>query len=158
MEADLREPRRRASGLYRDRQAAKLGGVCAGLARYWGMEPWMVRCIAITGLLFVPGIVFPAYFIAWIVLSDPPGAGAEPRRRRRRSKRRSRSRSRSDAAVAESPMRDVPPREQFRNVQSVLSQAELRLRRMETHVTSGHYELQKELHALDQEPAPKPSS
>ena len=43
----------------------------------------------------------------------------------------------------------LAPRRSLRNVQADLDQAELRLRRMESHVTSGQYELQKELHKID---------
>ena len=35
--------------LYRDPRRQKIGGVCAGIARYYGMEPWVVRIIAVTG-------------------------------------------------------------------------------------------------------------
>jgi hypothetical protein len=34
-------------------------------------------------------------------------------------------------------------------VKADLTEVELRLRRMETHVTSGRYELQRELHRID---------
>jgi hypothetical protein len=36
-------------------------------------------------------------------------------------------------------------------VQADLAEAELKLRRMETHVTSGQYELQRELNKLESE-------
>ena len=41
------------------------------------------------------------------------------------------------------------PRRSLRNVQADLNEAELRIRRMESHVPSGQYELQKELHKID---------
>jgi hypothetical protein len=45
-------------------------------------------------------------------------------------------------------------------VQADLQEVELRLRRMETHVTSGQYELQRELHKIesDNPPAGRPAS
>ena len=61
-----------ARKLYRDPKREKIGGVCAGIARYYGMEPWVVRCIAVTALLFFPTIVFPAYWIAYFVMDKPP--------------------------------------------------------------------------------------
>ena len=36
--------------LYRDPQKGKIAGVCAGLADYFGVETWIVRLLAITGL------------------------------------------------------------------------------------------------------------
>ena len=44
---------------------------------------------------------------------------------------------------------ELSPRRNLRNVQTDLREVELRLRRMETHVTSGQYELQRELHKID---------
>ena len=44
---------------------------------------------------------------------------------------------------------DLSPRRNLRHVQSDLQEVELRLRRMESHVTSGQYELQRELHKIE---------
>jgi len=127
--------------LYRDPDRERIVGVCAGIARYYGVEPWVVRCIAVTGLLFFPTIVFPAYWIAYFVMEKPPKKDAEPQRERQRRYAHS------------SPTPELgprwSPRDSLRNVQADLAEAELRLRRMETHVTSGQYELQRELHRID---------
>jgi len=129
--------------LYRDPKREKIGGVCAGIARYYGVEAWVVRCIAVTGLLFFPTIVFPAYWIAYFVMDKPPGPDAEPKRDRGR---RGRHDHRSPAPEL-GPR--FSPRYSLRNVQADLTEVELRLRRMETHVTSGQYELQRELNKID---------
>ena len=129
--------------LYRDPSREKIGGVCAGIARYYGMEPWVVRCIAVTGLLFFPTIVFPAYWIAYFVMDKPPKSDADkapddgPRGRR----------DHRSPAPELGPR--FSPRYSLRNVQADLAEVELRLRRMETHVTSGQYELQRELNKID---------
>ena len=144
--------------LYRDPAREKIGGVCAGIARYYGMEPWVVRCIAVTGLLFFPTIVFPAYWIAYFVMDKPPGSNGKPSRREaRRSRRRScgmkGARGRHGRDDHRSPAPELgprfSPRYSLRNVQADLTEVELRLRRMETHVTSGQYELQRELNKID---------
>lgn len=133
--------RTRSARLYRDPAHAKIGGVCAGIARYYGMETWVVRCIAVTGLLFLPSIVFPAYWIAYFVMDTPPREEPRPANRR-------------GAGLSEMPElgRVVSARENLRNVEAELNQVELRLRRMESHVTSGQYELQRELNRIDVEP------
>jgi phage shock protein C len=135
--------------LYRDPKREKIGGVCAGIARYYGVEPWVVRCIAVTGLLFFPTIVFPAYWIAYFVMDKPPNPnGRRPSKRgcRDRNARRGRHDHRSPAPEL-GPR--FSPRYSLRNVQADLTEVELRLRRMETHVTSGQYELQRELNKID---------
>ena len=43
----------------------------------------------------------------------------------------------------------LSPRRSLRNLRAAMAQAELRLRRIESHVTSGQYELQRELNKLD---------
>ncbi|MGH9243636.1 MAG: PspC domain-containing protein [Acidimicrobiales bacterium] len=50
-----------------------LGGVCGGIADYFGIDAVLVRVV--TGLLaFTTGIVVPAYLVAWLVV---PEAGSD---------------------------------------------------------------------------------
>lgn len=159
----------RSRKLYLDDDNGKLVGVCGGIANYFGMEAWVVRCIAVTGLIFMPGIVFPAYWVAYFVMDHPPGGEGDDdedgkrKRRRRRWKprpprppgmrRRARDRDRDAEArprhdhTAPAPEMGVrfSPRRSLRAVQADFTELELRLRRMETHVTSGQFELQREL-------------
>ena len=57
--------------LYRDKQNAKLLGVCAGIADYTGINALVVRLGALL-LIPVTGFVIPAYFIAAMLLSTKP--------------------------------------------------------------------------------------
>lgn len=41
--------------LYRDPNNGKLGGVCAGLAEYFGVEIWLMRILAVTAFLLGVG-------------------------------------------------------------------------------------------------------
>lgn len=59
-----------ASGYYRPRQDRILGGVCAGLARRWGLTPWGVRWLFVLVLIVVPGSPILIYPILWIVMPD----------------------------------------------------------------------------------------
>lgn len=129
--------------LHRDVLNQKIGGVCAGIARYYGIEPWVARLIAVTGLLFFPSIVFPAYWIAYFVMGKPP------KRDRDEVFRHGRHGPRDHRSPAPELGPRLSPRYSLRNVQADLTEVELRLRRMETHVTSGHYELQRELNKID---------
>jgi phage shock protein C len=133
------DPGYRTSRLYVDKEHRKILGVCAGFARYFGMEMWVVRGIAITGLIFMASIVIPAYVIAAIVLPSMPDDEAVPR---------DDAGADHSAAVPEFGPR-LSPRSSLRNVQADLDQLELKLRRMESHVTSGQFELQRELRRID---------
>lgn len=48
----------------------KLGGVCAGFAKYLDMEPLLIRIIALVALVIAPQATLLAYGIAYIVLDD----------------------------------------------------------------------------------------
>lgn len=138
----------RTARLYRSVDNRRLGGVCAGFANYFGVEAWVARCIGVTGMLFIPGVTFPAYWIAYFMLDDDPeraiASRAKPKGRRaaKREARRAR-RQGSDYTDTYAPHRAL------RHLTADLTAAELRLRRMEGHVTSEQYELRKQLHALD---------
>jgi signal transduction histidine kinase len=66
------------TALIRDRSSAWLGGVCAGIARRYGVDVSLVR-FAFVVFAAAGGLGFAAYALAWLVI--PAGAGAPARRR-----------------------------------------------------------------------------
>ena len=52
--------------LFRDTEDRIIGGVCAGFAHYFGLEPKWVRLIAIIALFL--GVGIPVYLILWLVI------------------------------------------------------------------------------------------
>ncbi|WP_119728769.1 PspC domain-containing protein [Thermomonospora amylolytica] len=57
------------TGLYRPRDGRIIAGVCAGLARRFGMSPGTVRLLAVLSCL-LPGPQFVAYIVLWIMLPN----------------------------------------------------------------------------------------
>lgn len=57
--------------LYRSRRDRMIGGVCGGLAKYFNMDPTIIRLIAVLGLVAVGG-TFLAYIILLIVVPEEP--------------------------------------------------------------------------------------
>ncbi len=57
--------------LYRSADDKMLGGVCAGLAEYFNIDPVIVRLVSLAGL-FLAGATFWAYIIMWIVVPKAP--------------------------------------------------------------------------------------
>ena len=58
--------------LYRDKQNAKLMGVCSGIADYTGVNAFWVR-LGFLGLTFMTGgSTIPFYFIAGLLLNKKP--------------------------------------------------------------------------------------
>lgn len=47
-----------------------LGGVCAGIARWCGVDPTWVRVAVLLVALFATKLAIIAYVIAWLVLDD----------------------------------------------------------------------------------------
>jgi len=59
--------------LYRDPINAKLGGICAGIARYFECETWLVRLITFTLFLLSLGTwVIIAYIALYFILDEAP--------------------------------------------------------------------------------------
>ncbi len=58
----------RRQGLVRPRDARILGGVCAGLGRRFGLDPWPARLLFVLLLLVVPGSQILAHLVLWILM------------------------------------------------------------------------------------------
>ena len=129
-------------GLYRDRRKRLIGGVCAGLARAYGVERWVARLMAVTLLIFVPHIVVPLYLLALVVLAPLPRAGAEQPSPGPEGLRA--------PAPAFAP---APPAPRFsaRSLRARFRELELRLQRIERTVTSRQFRLDRAFQRLEQE-------
>jgi phage shock protein PspC (stress-responsive transcriptional regulator) len=58
----------RRQGLVRPTQGRVLGGVCAGLGRRFGIDPWPARLLFVLILFVVPGSQILIYPILWILM------------------------------------------------------------------------------------------
>ncbi len=58
--------------LYRSRNDQVLGGVCAGLAHYFEIDPVLVRLLWVVFTLLSMGFGIIAYLIAWIIIPEEP--------------------------------------------------------------------------------------
>ena len=56
--------------LYRSRTDRKICGVCAGLAKYFGMDVTIMRLLAVLLVLFGPGVL--AYLVCALVIPEEP--------------------------------------------------------------------------------------
>jgi phage shock protein C len=67
----------RSQGLTRPSEGRILGGVCAGLGRRIGLDPWPARLLFLLVLLLVPGSQLLLYPILWILMptAEPGEAG-----------------------------------------------------------------------------------
>jgi phage shock protein PspC (stress-responsive transcriptional regulator) len=69
----------RRNGLVRPVEDRVLGGVCAGLARRFGLDPWAARLLFVLILMLLPGSQFLIYPILWIMMpTDAPVDASQP--------------------------------------------------------------------------------
>jgi len=54
---------------FRDPEKAKVSGVCAGLAKYFDVNEWLVRGVTIAAFIAFPFPVGLAYVLAILLLS-----------------------------------------------------------------------------------------
>lgn len=57
--------------LYRSRSERMIGGVCGGIAQYFGIDPTLVRILTLVAV-FMAGSGFLAYLVAWVVVPEEP--------------------------------------------------------------------------------------
>jgi phage shock protein C len=64
----------RRQGLVRPQQGRVLAGVCAGLGRRFGIEPWLARLLFVLVLFVLPGSQILIYPVLWILMPSEPAA------------------------------------------------------------------------------------
>ena len=57
-----------ARHLTRNTEGAMIGGVCAGVADYLGLDVTLVRVLAVLGAIFGLGSLVVAYVVAWLLM------------------------------------------------------------------------------------------
>lgn len=125
--------------LYRIPEQGKIAGVCAGLAERFEVETWLVR-VGVASAFFLggSGFIFLMYIAAWFMLDKrPPQAASQ-----------SGGLDHKISIKSKVWQQGQPPREAFREVKKQFRQIELRLRHVETYVTSSEYNLSKEIDKL----------
>lgn len=58
----------RRQGLVRPQEDRVLAGVCAGLARKFGINPWGARLLFLLALMVLPGSQLIVYPILWVLM------------------------------------------------------------------------------------------
>jgi len=121
--------------LYRDPVKGKVMGVCAGVADYFGIETWIVRLATIFALIFFTVATVIGYFIAAMILQPKP-----------------------DELYYEDEEEDdfwrgvrTEPTQTFSALRHKFKELEMRLRGLETYVTSREFRLRREFDDLERE-------
>jgi len=123
---------------YRIPQKGKIAGVCAGLAERLNLEVWLVR-IGVLSAFFLggSGFVLLMYIAAWFMLDvkplTMPNIGGLDH---------------SVSVKSKVWQQGQPPKVALREVKSQFRQIELRLRNVESFVTSKEFDLARQINNL----------
>ena len=128
--------------LYRDRDRAILGGVCAGLATYLGFNLKVTRILAFIAFLTMMPIAIIAYLAAVFLIPSASRSEYDVATVRNccGSRRREKKQEKAPAGRPESSNADV--------INERCASLDERLKRLEKHVTSKRYQLDQELSRL----------
>lgn len=63
-------------GLVRTRDERVLAGVCAGLGRRIGLDPWPTRLLFVLLTILLPGTPLVLYVVLWVLMPDERDAAA----------------------------------------------------------------------------------
>lgn len=148
--------------LYRDPAKAKIAGVCAGIAEYFGIEIWLVRILVVSGFFLLAGpFMFFGYIAAWFILEKKPrnmGAQANAHASSTQSNHNKQAGKGWHNVVEEDDEKVVvksrvwqagePPKQAFADIKQQFEKNEKRLRNVETYVTSSEFQLHQEINRL----------
>ncbi len=124
--------------LYRNRRDKRIAGVCAGLADHFNLEPWVVRLLAVAGLIFLNSLMIFAYIGAWIVLAPRPKLSTRLKARVSYDERLHEDRPVNMFRYQSNP------EERLKTAQKRMEDIVKRAERMEQYVTSKRFEIDKE--------------
>jgi len=124
---------------YRIPEKGKIAGVCAGLAERFDVETWLVR-VAVASAFFLggSGFIFLMYIAAWFMLDKKPPQLANELG----------GLDHKIAIKSKVWKPGLPAKDAFRDVKKQFRQIELRLRHVETYVTSAEFNLSQEIDKL----------
>ncbi|MFL0804038.1 MAG: PspC domain-containing protein [Agarilytica sp.] len=127
--------------LYRNVDAGKIAGVCAGLGDHFEIDHFVMRVIFVAGLMFMGPLAFWGYIIAWIAIVPKPSEAndisMEYDEQERCYRKKKIFRYQDSASV------------RLRRARERLDDIVNRVGNMERYVTSSKYDLNKQFADLD---------
>ncbi len=133
---------------YRSTDRAVLGGVCAGLADYFGFNLRVLRFMAIIAFVVAMPMAVIAYLAVVFLLPARSGTGQERAPRPRRKTRRERKCERKQARREARQQEHAVPSEAAIEVRNKCQSLDKRLAELEKYVTSSRYQLDREIRNL----------
>ncbi len=117
--------------LYRDAEHGMIAGVCAGLAGYFGFDLTVTRIVVVAGMFFFPTLII-VYIVLAVLLKKKPSV----------------ARDRSDYSPDLERRVRAEPHATLSSVRHRFRDMDARLQRLEKHVTSERFRLDREFENL----------
>ncbi|MGB1198361.1 MAG: envelope stress response membrane protein PspC [Thalassotalea sp.] len=144
----------RRGELFRIPSKGKVAGVCAGLADYFGWEPWLVRILVVSGVLLGMGWFVVIYIAAWFILDKKPGDPVNNKGKHKHHFAHSNN-TQTDDIVNESIkvksriwQAGEPPEQAFKDITYKFKSLEKELQKIERYVTSPEFTVSREINKL----------
>ena len=147
----------RRGELFRIPSKGKVAGVCAGLADYFGWEPWLVRILVVSGVLLGMGWFVVIYIAAWFILDKKPMAKKSVHANMHsNNEQANHAASNKEDDVTERSIKvkakvwqsGEPPKQAFYDIRHKFSSLEQELRSIEKYVTSPEFTVAREINKL----------
>ena len=130
--------------LYRNPAQAKILGVCAGVAEYFGLEVWLVRIIAVSMILLSAGsAIVVIYFVLYFILDVKPDVVDSGTKFDNRKSSKTTEHKPYRSTVGEVWKAGKPPSDMLEEIEQKFSIMERKLQSMESFVTSQQFELER---------------
>lgn len=143
-ETDMNKPNTR---LTRDIKHARIAGVCAGIARHFSLETWVVRIITFGALFFSGSLILFAYIAAWLILE--PDNKPDDRRDSNSYGQNNFGYDDYHFDIKENTWRSgEPPKQALVTIANGYQKLEQRIQQMEKHVTSQRFQVEREINKL----------
>lgn len=140
--------------LYRIPSQGKIAGVCAGLADYFGWEPWLVRILVASGVLLGMGWFIVIYIAAWFILDKKAATKSNFAQSDLGGEQKGSSAHKDDIANESIKVKariwqaGEPPKQAFRDIRKKFFVLEKQLRGIEHYVTSPEFTVSREINKL----------
>lgn len=142
--------------LYRDYSNRRIAGVCAGIAEYFGIETWLVRILTVTGFFLLAGpFVLVSYVACWFILDKKPllddmQDDVEHAHTGKGWKNTAQPAPTSHKVEVKTKVWQAgePPKRALHDIMKSFNDAESKLRKLETYVTSREFQLNREISRL----------
>lgn len=125
----------------RNKIDGRIGGVCAGIGDYLGIDAVIIRILAVVGLFMSGGTLFWVYLAFWVFV---------PKDHRAPYMREYREARKAEIEVARAKDNMTRRTSSFRDVKSKFRSLEARLADLERAITSSEWQLRRDFKDLEQ--------